>query len=149
MQDYADDKIVEDIRDAMLDVYILAAHEAQNVLTGQRFWLITVNVMAAVTGTMDTARDKLKEGVPTSAYKEENVSLGELLVVRIAYFRGYLETKSGKLKGKKGDEGPSHLEGFQDLNSGARASINSKNLPFPSSGVQLSSTKNAGAASSA
>ena len=101
LQDYVDgdDKIVEDIRDAMLDVYILAAHEAQNVLTSQRFWPITVNVKKAVKQAMSTARDKLKEGVPTNVLPQMeegrgHASLGELLVVRIAYFKGYLQNKA-------------------------------------------------------
>ena len=90
---------MEDIRDAMLDVYILAAHEAQNVLTSQRFWPITVNVRKAVKQAMATARDKLKEGVPTNVLPQMeegrgHASLGELLVVRIAYFKGYLQNKA-------------------------------------------------------
>ena len=99
LQDYSEDAIVEDIRDAMLDVYILAAHEAQNVLTGQRWWPLSVDVKSAVKQAMDTARNKLKEGVPTSVLPEiENESLGELLVVRIAYFKGYLQNKAKENK---------------------------------------------------
>ena len=157
LQDYVDgdDKIVEDIRDAMLDVYILAAHEAQNVLTSQRFWPITVNVRAAVKVAMETAREKLKEGVPTKVLPkiEEgrgHASLGELLVVRIAYFKGYLQTKSGKLKEtKEADEGsslePPPGKPLPWKPPSARGA-SSKNLVGQSSGAR--GTTNAGAASS-
>ena len=103
LQDYSEDKIVEDIRDALLDVYILAAHEAQHALTRQRGWPCFINEGAAIKQAIDTAHEKLAEGVPEDVLpgiekgkstERGRASLGELLVVRIAYFKGYLTARA-------------------------------------------------------